>query len=165
MGASHSSIRILVVGLTGSGKTHLLDLLSGECAAGRPTNGYHEVTYDYEGYRFIFTEYGGAVDWEKLIKLDTGPPFGCVYMVMGKKSLDTSRDFSPANNALLMLSTFFPTNVPFAVIWNRSPASPTFQYPRNRRVCSVTLDFEATAECLEKIYRLLRWTSAQSNIA
>ncbi len=162
MGISQSSstIRVLVVGLTGSGKTHFLDLLSEECAAGRPTIGYHEVTYTYEGCRFIFTEYGGSVDWEKLIQMDTGPPFDCMYMIVREEN----GTFSSANNALLMMASLLPINVPIAVVWNvEILRTQNFHYPRNRRICSVTLNYQVVEECLEKIYRLLRWTSAQSS--
>ncbi len=147
---------ILVLGLSGSGKTHLLDFLSGEIDATRqPTNGYHEISYPFERHNFIFTEYGGRTDWETLIKLDTRP-YRCIYMIIR----DSVKE---ANNALLMVANIL-SGLPIAVVWNSAidvrASIAEFHYPRNRQVCSCSLNFANQEVCLEKIYRLLQWTAA-----
>ncbi len=157
-----SSIRVLVIGLTGSGKTTLLDLLSEEGAAGRPTIGYYEVSYRYEGCMFQFTEYGGSVDWERLVGMDTGePPIGCVWFLVKEPPDKSGGSFT---NALLMMASMLPLSIPFAIIFNGKEKG-NIRYPRNRKLCTVTLPLISNrAECLEKLYRLLRWTSAQKSI-
>jgi GTPase SAR1 family protein len=164
MGLSESKkIRVLLVGLTGSGKTHLLDFMTGESNTVRqPTIGYHEVTIQYEGRSIIITEYGGTTDWEKLVQLDTDE-FNCIWMIIGHNADGAA--LSSSNNALLMVSSLLP-NVPVAIVNNRTVSNSMLglhQLSQLRPVCTVTLNFDIPEECLEKIYRLLQWTSAPKN--
>lgn len=150
MGLSSSkTINVLVLGLSGAGKTHFLDLFHlGSDTTKFPTNGYYETVYYFEEYMFILTEYGGCTEWKSCI--DT--PVHCIFwMVRGDTVMES-------NNALLMVSQWYP-HVPIAVLWNGPPfSSQGFFYPKNRPVCSVTLNFEREVEWLEKTYKLFQWT-------
>lgn len=153
MGLSSSrSINVLVLGLSGAGKTHFLDLFHlGPDTTKVPTNGYYETVYYFErNYTFILTEYGGSTDWRKCI--DPEKPVHCIFWMVREES-----DWMESNNALLMVSQWYKT-IPVAVLWNGLKPPKGFQYPRHRPVCSVTLNFQSEVEWLEKAYRLFEWT-------
>lgn len=126
-------INILVVGLTGSGKTHFIDCIQGlESLTKRPTFGIEMVGFN----DFNFIEWGGSINWEKIemdVKVD------CIYFII-KDQIDD------ANNSLIMISEMFPL-VPIAIVWN-TPKRP-INYPRGRPVCSISIEKEG---------QLLEWT-------
>ncbi len=153
-------IHILVIGLTNAGKTHFLDMFHlGPDSTKSPTFGYYEAVYYFENHEFIMTEYGGATDWKIMLNMrKDAPPFRCMYFVIGS-------DLEESQNALLMMTSLLPLSVPIAILWNMKRPEK-FQYPKNRRICSFTLNFEDPVEWLSKTYKLFEWTiSAIKNTA
>ena len=150
MGLNHS--HILLIGLPNSGKTHLLDFLTDEHAAGRPTDGIDERFYQFENYVFKFVEYGGSTDWETLLNWDKRH-YRCIYMIIRGSNAEAQERLLKVADAL--------KNVPIVVLWNQfRPSVGEFQYPTGRRICTCTLNFDNSVECLEKLYRIFKWTAS-----
>jgi hypothetical protein len=134
-------IRVLVIGLTDSGKSHFIDSIQLLGSLSRRST-YME-TSNYKNI-LTLTELGGCVDWEKIdIKVH------CIYMVI-------RHNIHESNNALLMMCNRFK-NVPVAIIWNNIKKPEKFMYPKQRSVCSCTLNYEEEG-WYEKFHRLLEWT-------
>ncbi len=149
-------IHILVIGLTNAGKTHFLDMFHlGPDSTKSATFGYYETVYYFENYEIIMTEYGGSIDWKLMLKMRKNEPkFHCIYFVCSNRS-DLSPNLIESSNALLMVSSLL--NVPVAILWN-GERPPNFRYPKNRPLCSLTLNFENHIEWLSKTYKLFEWT-------
>ncbi len=156
-------IHILIVGLTNAGKTHFLDMFHlGPDSTKSATFGYYEAVYYFENYEFVMTEYGGSMDWKIMLKLRKDEPkFHCMYFVIGNPSVPP--DLADCQNSLLMMTSLLPQNIPIAILWNcKRPEK--FQYPRNRRICSFTLNFEDSVEWLSKTYKLFQWTIEATHV-
>jgi hypothetical protein len=137
-------VNVLVIGLTNAGKTHFLDLFHlGPDTTKMPTNGFYQTVYYFENYEFVLTEYGGTTSWVHL------PDAQCIFAVVRDNVME-------ANSALLMVAKRYP-DVPVAVLWNGTPPTTGFFYPRNRPTCAVTFNFEDDTDRLEKTYRLFQW--------
>jgi len=136
-------IHVLVIGLTDSGKTHFIDniQLLGSLSR-RPTVGIETTNYKNI---LSLTELGGSIDWEKFTFIKVH----CIYMVI-------RHNIHESNNVLLMMCNRFK-NVPVAIIWNNIKKPEKFIYPKQRSVCSCTLNYEEEG-WYEKFHRLLEWT-------
>ena len=135
-------IRVLVIGLTDSGKSHFIDSIQflGSLSR-RPTIGIE--TSNYKNILSL-TELGGSIDWE-IIDLKVH----CIYMVI-------RHNIHESNNALLMMCNRFK-DIPVAIIWNNIKKPEKFMYPKQRFVCSCTLNYEEEG-WYDKFHRLLEWT-------
>lgn len=152
MGQSQTT-RVLVIGLTGVGKTHFLDLLqyNGDTTK-TPTNGYYECTY--KGIHFI--EYGGQMNWIPLLH----DGFNCIYMFI-RNDYTIERQLE-AKSALLMICRVL-TNIPLAILFmgtkyeneERIKNRLQLQYIRQERIVA-TISLEKNWK--EGLSRLFEWT-------
>ena len=161
---SKGALRILVIGNHNAGKTHFLDMFHlGHDSTKVPTHGYYETVFKHQGVQdVILTEYGGSVEWAKVLRA-CQHSFDAIYMVINTNS--TREDVMECNNALLMMSELVP-GVPIAVVWNvTEPAKHTLQWmPRATSTCVCFLDF-SKVDWRERVGELVEWTIVNKNIA
>lgn len=136
MGQAQRKFEILLFGLPGAGKTHLLDaLVLGGDTTKRPTNGFYDV--DWKGY-YHFTEFGGAIDW-KLHLRKRKKETDAILIVLGPHF--TEEEVCWSNNLLFELHEELAENVPFGIVmW---PASGKFKHhPVGRNISYAYLNYE-----------------------
>jgi hypothetical protein len=157
MGSKHSSsfdvINILVIGLSGVGKTHFLDLFNGASnLMKKPTNGFYEATYNNE---FHFVEYGGKSSWDHLFH-----NYDVIYMLIDNEY--TQEQLLEARSAMLMMCLKLP-DIPLVVIFKgkgklkHQEMLQLEEIALERKVGISHLDFDKD-ECQEGISRLFEWT-------
>lgn len=159
MGLSSSKIKVLVVGLPGSGKSFFLDsLVYGTGSTNLPTQGFYEV-----GYKdIVLTEYGGQINWIRTLNA-TGHVFHAVYFVIS--SSFSKEEICESNNALLMLDNHFDETIPFCIVWNGDTCQKLKFKPANcRPIYECYLDF-CNSFWLERVWELLEWTTVSSSTA
>lgn len=156
MGLSKSkNIKVLVLGLTNAGKTHFIDMFQfGPDSTKFPTFGYYETVYSFEGYNFTLTEYGGTMEWDKMITI-RNDSFDCIYMIIDATS--GIERIMESNSALLMICQHLK-NIPVAILWNKSKKSLKLRHvPKNRPMCTSHLDF-SESNWGERVSQLFEWT-------
>lgn len=116
MGSSCSTTtRVLVVGLSGVGKTHFLDMLAYNAdTTKQPTTGFYEVVYR----EVCFVEYGGNVNLTTTM-LHTEPFDAVVYIVCGE-TYDKHQLLQAKSHMLEAISRHH--GVPLCVVVKGAPA-------------------------------------------
>lgn len=157
MGLSKSKTHVLVVGLSGSGKTHFLDsLLYGVGSTALPTHGFYQVSYR----DLVFTEYGGSIDWLKTLQA-THHSFNAVYLVI--RSTFSIELVCESNNALLMLDRHFEPGIPFCILWNGGESANRLTFKPGRPFRQHCVDFENPL-WLEGVWELFEWTTSTASL-
>jgi hypothetical protein len=132
---------ILLIGLPNSGKSFFIDSINNTQSLQRQKT-FIDVT-KYKSY--TFTEIGGSVPVENLnLEVDY------IFIVIRDK-------FHEANSLLLMVCEKY--KVPVVIIWNEVEKPKHFFYPRGRRVCSCTLNFQ-NPNWFEKFQRILEFLNS-----
>jgi len=141
MGLAKSK-NILVIGLSNSGKSHLIDYITNVGYLSRQPSWIEKTRCG----NYHFTEIGGSVNLNMIHEVPD-----CIYMVI--------RDQIHESNSLLLMASVIFENTPIAVIWNGIKPPESFFYPKNRRICSCTLDFD-DFNWMEKFQKLLEWVDS-----
>lgn len=152
MGSKPSSvIHIIVIGLSGVGKTHFLDLFNyASDLSKRPTLGYYEAKWD----KFHMVEYGGKTSWDYLFH-----DYDIIYMIINDDY--TIEKLLEAKSAMLMMCHKLPGK-PLVVIFKgtkkvREDILQLEQIAKERKVgiSHLNLDEETWKE---GVSRLFKWT-------
>lgn len=103
---------ILVIGLSGVGKTHFLDLFHyGPDSYKTPTNGFYEVKFN----NCIFIEYGSNTSWSKLLH-----QFDRIILIVDGNFSDMEMILS--KTLLLSFLTKMDQKIPICILWKNKPS-------------------------------------------
>jgi hypothetical protein len=153
MGSKPSSvvIRVLVIGLSGVGKTHFLDMFDYPNSNKIPTKGYYENTVKYEGFKIHLIEYGGQVEWgDKLCHEN----FDQIYMFIDERY--PIEKMLQANSLMLKMCHLLPGK-PLVVCHLHCQQNHLQVNLNDRAVATCHLNFQV-AEWQEGCSRLFSWT-------
>lgn len=151
--APPSRCRILVVGLPGAGKTHLLNMLeSGAGTTALPTNGFNEIVYD----NYELVEYGGRNNWKLMLEREEREFSGIILVIGGAN--DQNDVALEANSALLYVCELLP-RVPCVYVWNDVEPIELKMIPRDRSVAVCALKFQEET-WIKNVEHMLEWIRA-----
>lgn len=146
-------IRVLVIGLSGVGKTHFLDMFHYPNSTKTPTKGYYEVTVPFgNSHKIELIEYGGQIEWNSLCHNDG---FDQIYMLIDERY---STEKMLQANALMLKMCHMVPKIPLVVCYLHCQKKHlTLKSITDRKVAVCHLNFE-TQEWQEGCSRLFTWT-------